>query len=91
MCNWEEQCGFRWGREMDQVLAVGQVCEKLLSDGKENIWAFMDLEKANGTIDRHGMWRMLRMFRVRGKLLKVVQSFYIDSRACVCVGMDVSE
>ena len=26
-----------------------------------------------------------------GKLLKAVQSFYTDSRACVRVGMDVSE
>ena len=28
---------------------------------------------------------------VGGKLLKAVQSFYIDSRACVRVGNDVSE
>ena len=26
-----------------------------------------------------------------GKLLKAVQSFYVDSRACVRVGNDVSE
>ena len=73
MCGGEEKCGFRLGRGMDQVLVVGQVCEKLLSDGKEIFWAFMDLEKANGTIDRHGMWRLLGMFGVRGKLLKVVR------------------
>ena len=28
---------------------------------------------------------------VREKLLKAVQSFYVDSRACVRVGNDVSE
>ena len=35
----------------------------------------MDLEKAYDTIDWHGMWQMLKMYEVRGKL------FYIDSRA----------
>ena len=35
----------------------------------------------NDTIDRHGMWQMLRVYRVAGKLLKAVQSFYIDSWA----------
>ena len=34
---------------------------------------------------------MLRVYGVGGKLFKVVQSFYIDRRACVQVGNDVSE
>ena len=38
-----------------------------------------------------GMWQMLRVFGVGGKLLKAVQSFYVDSRVCVWVGNDVSE
>ena len=32
----------------------------------------------------------IRVYGVEEKLLKAVQSFYIDSRACVCVGNDVS-
>ena len=51
----------------------------------------MDLEKAHDTIDLHGMWQMQRMYGVEGKLLKAVQSFYIDSRAYVHVGNNVSE
>ena len=51
----------------------------------------MYLEKAHDTIDRHGMWQMLKVYGVGGKLLKSVKSFYVDSRACVRVGMDVSE
>ena len=47
----------------------------------------MDLEKAYDTIDR----QMLRLYGVGGKLLKAVQSFYQDSRACVRVGNDESE
>ena len=34
---------------------------------------------------------MLRVYGVGGKLLKAVQSFYVDSRACVRVGNDMSE
>ena len=45
-----------------------------------------ELEKAYDTIDRHGMRQMLRVYGVGGKLLKAVQSFYVDSRACVRVG-----
>ena len=37
------------------------------------------------------MWQMLRVYGVGGKLLKAVQSFYVDSWACVRVGNDVSE
>ena len=88
----EEQCGFRQGRgRMDQVFAVRQVCEKYLVNGKDVFWAFMDLEKAYDTIDRHGITQMLRVYGVGEKLLKAVQSFYVDSRACVRVGNDVSE
>ena len=76
---------------MDQVFAVKQVCEKYLTNGKDVYWAFLDLEKAYDTIDRHGIWQMLRVYEVGEKLLKAVQSCYIDSRACVRVENDVSE
>ena len=66
----EEQCGFRQGRGcMDQVFAVRQVCEKYHANEKDVFWAFMDLEKAYDTIDRHGMWQMLRLYGVVGKWL----------------------
>ena len=75
---------------MAQMFAVRQVCEKYLPSRKDVLCAFMHLETA--TIDRHGMWQMLEcMHGVGGKLLKAVQSFYIDSIACVRVGNYVSE
>ena len=39
--------------------------------------------KAYDTIDLNGMWQMLRVYGVGLKFLKAVQSFYVDSRACV--------
>ena len=64
---------------------------KVSSKWKKCIRAFMDLEKAYDTIDWHGMWQMPRLYGDGGKLLKAVQSFYKDSRACFRVRNDVSE
>ena len=59
---------------MDQVFAVRQMCEKYLANEKDVFLAFMDLEKADDA-NQHGMWQMLRVHGVGGKLLKAVQSF----------------
>ena len=67
----EEQCEFRQGRGyMDHAFAVRQVCEKYLANGKDVFSAFMDFEKAYGTIDRHGTWQILRVYNFR----KIVES-----------------
>ena len=88
----EEQCGFRQdGGCMDQVFAVRQDCEKYLANGKDIFWAFVDLEKAYDTVDRHGMWQMLRVYGIGENLLKAVKSFYVDRKVCVRVENYVSE
>ena len=78
-------------RCMDQVFEERQVCELYLANGKDVFWVSMDLEKAHDMIDRHGMWQILTVYGVGGKLLKRVESFYVDSRASVRVGNDVSD
>ena len=60
---------------------VRQVCEKYLANWKDVFWPFVDLQNAFDTIDRHGIWEMLRVNLVGGKLLKPVQNFYVDSMA----------
>ena len=37
----------------------------------------MDLEKAYNTIDQHGVWQMLRVYGVGGKLLKQCRVFML--------------
>ena len=64
--------------------------EKYLATGKYVFWAFMDLEKAYDTINENGMRQVLRVNVVGRILLKALQSFYVDSRTCVKVGMGVS-
>ena len=38
-----------------QVFDIRQVCEKYLANRKDVFWAFMGMENAYDTIDRHGM------------------------------------
>ncbi len=72
----DEQGGFRRGRGcVDQIFAVRQVCEKYLAKVKEDFWAFMDLEKAYDRSDREGLWTVLRLYGLGGRLLKGVKSF----------------
>ena len=88
----EEQCGFRSRRGcVDQLFVVKQLYEKFLAKGKDLFWAFMDLEKANNRVDRDALWQMLRLYGVGGKLLKAVQNSYVDSKACLRIGGEVSE
>ena len=88
----EEQCGFRKGRScMDQIFTVRQLCEKFVAKGRDVYWAFMDLEKAYDRVDREAMWQVLRVYGVGGRLLRAVQSFYVESRACVRNGSEVSD
>ena len=42
-------------------------------------------------MDRDALWQLLRLYEVGVKLLKAVQSFYVDSSACVRIGNEVSE
>ncbi len=48
-----------------------------------SFWALIDLEKAYDRIDREGLWTVLRLYGLGGRLLKAVKSFYVISRACV--------
>ena len=68
---------------MDQVFAISQVCEKYLANGKDVFWVFMDLEKQYDTIDQHGMWQIIKLYGVGGKMLKAVPNFSKDSSMCV--------
>ena len=57
------------------------------------VWyvVYMDLEKAYDRVDREAMWRVLSMYGINGQLLKVVQSSYEKSEACVRVCREEGE
>ena len=88
----EEQCGFRSGRGcVDHVFVMKQMSEKFCGKNKSLFVAYMGLEKAYDRIDRDAMWRVLSMYEINGKLLKVVQSLYERSETCVRVCREEGE
>ena len=88
----EEQCGFKPGRRcVDQVFMMKQMIEKFVDKNKGLSVAYMELEKAYDRIDRETMWRVLGMYGINGQLLKVVQSLYEKSEACVRVCREEGE
>ncbi|XP_068226745.1 uncharacterized protein [Palaemon carinicauda] len=60
-----------------------KICGKYLAKSKEVYVAFMDLEKAYNSVDREGMWNVMMLYGIGGRLLQAVKSFYKDSKACV--------
>ena len=76
---------------VDQLFVVRQLFEKFLAKGKDLFWVFMDLKKAYDRVDRDALWQVMRLYGVGRKLLKAVQSFYVDSRACFRIRNEVSE
>ena len=40
---------------------------------------FIDLEKVYDRVNRKGLWQVLRMHDVGGKLLSGIKSIYVDS------------
>ena len=88
----EEQRGFRKGRGcVDQIFAVKQICEKARRKGRKVYMGFMDLEKAYDSVNRKGLWQVLSMYGISGKLLNGIKSLHDESKACVRVNGTVSE
>ena len=76
---------------MYQIFDLRQLVEKCGRKGKKLFVAFMDLEKAYDRIDREGMWKVLKMYGIEGKLLEAIKSFYDGSKACVQIDNIMSE
>ena len=68
-----------------------QMSENFVNKNKSLHVAYMNLEKAHDRVDREAMWRVLGMYGINGQLLKVVQSLYEKSEACVRVCREESE
>ena len=56
------------------------MCEKYLGKSKDVYFAFLDLEKAYGRVDRDAMWNVLRLYGIGGRLLQGVKSLYVGSK-----------
>ena len=87
-----EQGAFMKGKGcIDQIFTVKMVAEKYLAKGRKMYAAFMDLEKAYDRVDWDGLWEVLGIYGVGGRLLRGVKAFYKDASACVRSGGELSE
>ncbi len=70
---------------VDQIFAMKMLVEEYLGKDKKLYAAFMDLQKAYDRVDREALWSVLKIYGVGGQLLKGIQAFYREAKACVRV------
>ena len=71
--------------QLDQVIALQQVFEKLWEYVKEVYTCFVDLEKAYDRIPRDKLWAVLLEYDVKSQLLDTIKLLYKQSEVCVRV------
>ena len=65
--------------------------EKHLEKRRKVFAAFVDLEKAYDKVRRADLWRALREYGIRGRLLGFMKPLYKTSKACVRVEGELTE
>ncbi len=73
----ESQCGFRSGRgTVDMIFSARQVQEKCVEQNKDLYAVFIDLTKAFDTVNRDGLWKLLRKFGCPETFTILIRSFH---------------
>jgi len=80
----QQQAGFRAGRSCcDQIFALRQIIDKVTALNEPLLVNFIDFRKAFDCIHRIAVWNILRCYGIPERVIKVIQSFYNDSRCAV--------
>jgi hypothetical protein len=88
----ESQCGFRRGRStVDMMFCARQVQEKCIEQRVGMHAVFIDLTKAYDTVNREGLWLVLRKFGFPEKMVSVIRSLHEGTRAAVVMSGGQSE
>jgi hypothetical protein len=78
----DEQGGFRKGRGcVDQVFVLKEALR--LRKGRKTFACFVDIRKAYDRTWRNGLWQKLWNLGVRGRMWRVIQNLYSNTRARV--------
>ena len=73
----EDQCGFCPGRgTTDQLFTLARILEGAWEYAYPVYMCFVDLEKAYDWVPWEILWEVLQEYRVRGSLLRAIQSLY---------------
>ena len=90
LCNWierarvlgEEQNGFRVDRRAeDNLFVVNEIIERKKNDGGKLYLGFLDIEKAYDRVNREMLCRVLEKVSLSEKVVNIVRSMYVDTRA----------
>ena len=80
----ESQCGFRAGRgTADMIFTARQVQEKCREQRQDLYMIFIDLTKAFDSVNRDGLWAVLRRISCPDKLVHIIQSLHDGMLGCV--------
>ena len=84
----EEQNGFRKGTRVcvDNILMLSLLGSKHSKVGDGLRCGFIDLQKAYDAVNRDKYWGKLGKMKIKGKLLKCMQSIYKDVKCTVKLG-----
>ena len=83
---WEEQCGFRKGRgSVDQFFTLRLIIEKSLRCQTILVLSFIDYEQAFNSVDRRELAKVLSLYGIPEKYIKVICAMYENNTAAVKV------
>jgi hypothetical protein len=86
----EEQCGFRKARRsVDQIFALGLITEKCLNHQKPLIFSCVDYEQTFDSVHRRALAKVLSLYDITDKYIKVINSMYKNNTAVVKVGYKI--
>ena len=87
----EEQCGFRKGGEcVDQVITLRLIIEKSLRCQTPLVLSFIDYEQAFDSVDRRELAKVLSLYGIPEKYIKVICAMYENNTDVVKIGNEVS-
>ena len=87
----EEQCGFRKGRIcVDQNFTFKLIIEKCLRYQTSLVLSFITYERAPDFVDRRALAKVLSLYGILDKYIKVISAMYENNIAAVKVGNEVS-
>ena len=80
----ESQCGFRAGRgTTDMTFSARQIQEKCREQHQDLYMIFIDLTKAFDSVNREGLWKILRKIGCPQKFVNIIRSFHDGMMGCV--------
>ena len=87
----EEQCSFRIGRGcIDQAFTLGLIIEKSLCCQTPLVLSFINYKQVFDSVDRRALTKVLSLYGIPGKYIKVICAMYKNNTSAVKVGNEVS-